>query len=167
MDGVEIHNPYRLFGLVSAFNPETVDRFELTAGGFGAAYGDRLSSILVVDNRAGRPAFQGSTSASFTDGNVVVEGAAPGGGSWLVTGRRTYYDLVANLVSDQDFPSFADVQVQADWEFGPGHRLSVLGLTSRENADFRLDEDDGRESGRFITTAGNDPRLAAAGRAGR
>ena len=115
MDGVEIHNPYRLFGLVSAFNPETVDRFELTAGGFGAAYGDRLSSILVVDNRAGRPAFQGSTSASFTDGNVVVEGAAPGGGSWLVTGRRTYYDLVANGVSDQDFPAFADQQGQADW----------------------------------------------------
>ena len=37
MDGVEIHNPYRLFGFVSAFNPETVERFELTAGGFGAA----------------------------------------------------------------------------------------------------------------------------------
>ena len=156
MDGVEIHNPYRLFGLVSAFNPETVDRFELTAGGFGAAYGDRLSSILVVDNRSGRPDFQGSTSASFTDGNVVLEGRAPGGGSWLATGRRTYYDLVANLVADQDFPSFADVQLQADWEFGDGHRLSVLGLSSRENADFRLDEEDGRDSGRFMTTAGND-----------
>ena len=25
MDGVEIHNPYRLFGLVSAFNPETIE----------------------------------------------------------------------------------------------------------------------------------------------
>ena len=156
MDGVEIHNPYRLFGLVSAFNPETVDRFELTAGGFGAAYGDRLSSILTVDNRAGRPDFQGSASASFTDGNVVLEGPAPGGGSWLVTGRRTYYDLVAGLVSDQGFPSFTDVQAQADWEFGAGHRLSVLGLSSRENADFRLDEEDGRDSGRFTTTAGND-----------
>ena len=156
MNGVEIHNPYRLFGLVSAFNPETVDRFELTAGGFGAAYGDRLSSILTVDNRVGRPDFQGSTSASFTDGNVVLEGPAPAGGSWLVTGRRTYYDLVANLVADQDFPSFADVQVQADWEFGAGHHLSVLGLSSRENADFRLDEEDGRDSGRFMTTAGND-----------
>ena len=56
MDGIEVHNPYRLFGIASAFNPETVESFELTAGGFGAAYGDRLSSILVVDNRAGRPA---------------------------------------------------------------------------------------------------------------
>ena len=33
MDGVEIHNPYRLFGLTSAFNPETVSGFELYAGG--------------------------------------------------------------------------------------------------------------------------------------
>ena len=58
MDGVEVHNPYRLFGLVSAFNPETVDRFELTAGGFGAAYGDRLSSLLIVDNRPGRATWE-------------------------------------------------------------------------------------------------------------
>jgi outer membrane receptor protein involved in Fe transport len=54
MDGVEIHNPFRLFGLTSAFNPATVDRFELTAGGFSAKYGDRLSSILVVENRRHR-----------------------------------------------------------------------------------------------------------------
>lgn len=77
MDGVEIHNPFRLFGLVSAFNPETVERFELTAGGFGAAYGDRLSSLLIVDNRSGQPDFQGATAASVTDANVVFEGAPP------------------------------------------------------------------------------------------
>src|SRR4029077_9527473 len=72
MDGVEIHNPYRLFGLTSAFNPETVDRFELLAGGFSAKYGDRLSSILIVDNRAGttRRSFAGSASMSITDANV-------------------------------------------------------------------------------------------------
>ena len=56
MDGVEIHDPYRLFGLASAFNPETVQNFELTAGGFSPKYGDRLSSILVIDNRAGTTA---------------------------------------------------------------------------------------------------------------
>ena len=53
MDGVEIHNPYRLFGLTSAFNPETVRGFELYAGAFSAKYGDRLSSLLVVENRPG------------------------------------------------------------------------------------------------------------------
>ena len=159
MDGVEIHNPFRLFGLVSAFNPETVERFELTAGGFGAAYGDRLSSLLIVDNRTGERDFQGSTSASVTDANAVFEGTAPGGGSWLLSGRRTYYDLVAGLFTDQGLPRFADVQLQANWTFGPGHRLSVLGLTSRERADFRLDDEDdpaAGERGRFMSEAGND-----------
>ena len=159
MDGVEIHNPYRLFGLVSAFNPETVERFELTAGGFGAPYGDRLSSLLIVDNRLGERDFTGSSSASITDANVVLEGAAPGGGSWLLSGRRTYYDLVAGLVTDQSLPAFADVQVQAGWEFGPGHRLALFGLTSRENADFRFDDEDdeaSRDTGRLFSEAGND-----------
>ena len=159
MDGVEIHNPYRLFGLVSAFNPETVERFELTAGGFGAAYGDRLSSLLIVDNRIGERDFTGSSSASITDANLVLEGGTPGGGSWLLSGRRTYYDVVANAVSDQRLPSFGDLQMQAQWTFGPGHRLTLLGLTSRENADL-VSEDEGDPDfdvgDSFFWKAGND-----------
>ena len=92
MDGVEIHNPYRLFGLTSAFNPETVDFFELSAGAFSAEHGDRLSSLLVIENRPGtyKEGLRGSATMSVTDANVVLEGRLPGKsrGSWLVTGRR-------------------------------------------------------------------------------
>ena len=141
MDGVEIHNPYRLYGIASAFNPETVENFDLRAGGFGVQYGDRLSSLLIIDNRTGGRTFRGTAAASITDGNVVIEGRTPGRarGSWLLSARRTYYDLVAGRLQDQNFPSFADVQLQADWEFGPGHRLSLLGLRSREDADLDID----------------------------
>ena len=156
MDGVEIHNPYRLFGLVSAFNPETIEQFELTAGGFGAAYGDRLSSVLVVDNRIGRSDFQGSASISATDGNFVAEGAVLGNGTWLLSGRRTYYDVVAGLITDQNLPSFTDVQLPGNWEFGVGHRLSAFGLSSRENADFMVNKEDSRNTGNFLADAGND-----------
>jgi hypothetical protein len=139
MDGVEIHNPYRLFGLTSAFNPETIDRFELTAGGFSAKYGDRLSSILVVDNRRGSTAraVQGSASLSLTDANVILEGRLPKGarGSWLVTGRRTYYDLVAERVTDQDLPSFGDLQTKISWLPGSGRELTIFALHSRESTD--------------------------------
>lgn len=144
MDGVEIHNPYRLFGLVSAFNPETVESFALSAGGFGAAYGDRLSSLLTVENRSGGTAVSATSSLSITDGNLVLEGPLPGPGSFLVTGRRTYYDLVVGRVLDQNFPSFLDTQMQARWEFAGGSRLTVLGLRSREDTRFSQDEDDGR-----------------------
>ena len=160
MDGVEIHNPYRLFGLTSAFNPETVAGFELTAGGFSAKYGDRLSSLLVVENRDGRAdkGLSGSTSASITDANVILEGRLPGGapGSWLVTGRRTYYDLVAERIVDDDLPSFGDVQAKLAVGVGDWGTLSFFGLRSRENTDLSIDSSVPQEFGNVLNDAGND-----------
>jgi len=169
MDGVEIHNPYRLFGLTSAFNPEVVGNFELTAGAFNAKYGDRLSSILVVDNRAGTAtaALTGSASLSVTDANIVAEGRLPGttNGSWLVTGRRTYYDLIAEQVVDADLPSFTDVQGKATWLSRSGRRLTVFGLQSREGANAQVDQEDLGEDAaageRFALETGTHNDLAA------
>lgn len=145
MDGVEVYNPYRLFGLTSAFNPETIDRFELTAGGFSAKYGDRLSSILLVENRRGQrdTAVRGSAALALTDGNVVTEGRLPGvsTASWLLSGRRTYSGLVAEPIVNTDLPSFADLQANVVWEPGAGRRLALFGLTSREGADAQLQGD--------------------------
>ena len=158
MDGVEVHDPYRLFGLTSAFNPETIERFELSTGGFSALYGDRLSSLLVVENRDGTRSegLAGSASLSITDANLVLEGRLPGKavGSWLVTGRRTYYDLVASRITDQEFPAFADLQAKGVWEAAPGRTLTVFGLRSRQDAAIEIDEDDAR--GEFQDDTEND-----------
>ncbi len=158
MDGVEIHDPYRLFGLTSAFNPETIQRFELSTGGFSALYGDRLSSLLVVENRDGTRAqgFGGSASLSITDANLVMEGRLPGKavGSWLVTGRRTYYDLVASRITGQEFPAFGDLQGKGAWEPAPGRRVTLFGLRSRQAAAIEIDEDDAR--GEFQDDTEND-----------
>ena len=160
MDGVEIHNPFRLFGLTSAFNPETVRRFELFTGGFSAKYGDRLSSLLLVENRDGvsRGGWNGSTSLGLTDTNVVLEGSLPGEakGSWLVTGRRTYYDLLAERFTDSKLPSFADLQGRVAWEARPGQRLTLIGLRGREATDATFEGDTAGEQGDFVTAADND-----------
>ena len=159
MDGVEIHNPYRLFGLTSAFNPETVSSFELSSGAFPARYGDRLSSLLVVQNRAGdgTRTFGGSSTLSITDANLVAEGGLPKtNATWLVTGRRTYYDLVANSLTDTDLPAFADLQANVQWEPSPGTRLVLQGLRSRESADSLFEGDRAGDEGTFVTAARND-----------
>jgi hypothetical protein len=159
MDGVEIHNPYRLFGLTSAFNPETVEAFELTAGAFPARFGDRLSSILTIDNRAGNPArrVMGSATLALTDANMIAEGRLPGTsqGSWLISGRRTYYDLVAERFIDADLPSFTDVQARAVWRLRNGGQLAVFGLKSRENTDAEF-SNEGPEYAAIRTQARND-----------
>ena len=161
MDGVEVHNPYRLFGLTSAFNAETVERFEFTAGGFSVKHGDRLSSLLIVENRDGSRTRRlgGSSSLSLTDANVILEGKLPGAakGSWLLTTRRTYYDLVAERFVDAQLPAFRDLQFKASWEPGPGRKLSVIGLRSREDADaFFEDEGSRGEFGDFVSSVHND-----------
>lgn len=158
MDGVEVHDPYRLFGLTSAFNPETIQRFELATGGFSAKYGDRLSSLLIVENRDGArgQGLTGSASLSITDANLVLEGGMPGttSGSWIVTGRRTYYDLVAARVTDSQFPAFADLQAKGVWEPRAGQKLTLFGLRSRQEAAISIDEDTAR--GEFNDDTDND-----------
>ena len=158
MDGVEVHDPYRLFGLTSAFNPEIIQRFELATGGFSVKHGDRLSSLLLVENRDGRRdrRFAGSGALSITDGNIVLEGRLPGSatGSWLVTGRRTYYDVIAEKVAGEDFPGFADLQAKGVWEPGPGRKVTIFGLRSRQAAAFTIDEEDAQ--GEFQDDTDND-----------
>jgi len=159
MDGVEIHNPYRLFGLTSAFNPETVEKFELSAGAFSARYGDRLSSILVIENREGgkEKGVNGSSTLSITDGNILLEGPwrNPDRGSWIVSARRTYYDLIAERIIDQDLPGFHDLQFRGSFDPSASSRVTLFGIRSREGGDARF-EGDGTDYGAFVTAAEND-----------
>ena len=152
-----------LFGLTSAFNPETVENFELTAGGFSPKYGDRLSSLLVVDNRPGSTTRRvgGTATMGITDANVVLEGKLKGApGSWLVTGRRTYYDLIIGKIIDQSLPSFGDLQANVTLLPRPGQRLVFTGLYSRENTNAEFDSDDSLE--RFGLKAASKNDLASA-----
>lgn len=159
MDGVEIHNPYRLFGLTSAFNPETVEKFELSAGAFSAKYGDRLSSILVVENREGQKdgGVKGSSTLSITDGNVLLEGPWRNKekGSWIVSARRTYYDLVAERFIDQNLPGFNDLQFRGSYEPAANTKVTLFGIRSRETGDATFNGDSG-DRGAFVTAARND-----------
>ena len=124
------------------FNPAVVRDIRLLTGGFGARYGDRLSAVLDVEMRPGTPErrFAGSLNASLANGNLVLEGGAPMDGSWLVTARRTYYDLLLGLVARHldvvedgtSFPSFADLQGKLLLRPAPGHHVRLGAIASRD-----------------------------------
>ncbi len=149
IDDIEVFNPYRLYGFVSMFNPETVSEISLISGGFPARYGDRLSAVLDVQNREGGSTggpVAGKVNASATNANVVLEGELPGGmrGGWLLSGRRTYYDLIlgpiarsAKLVDgDVAFPNFRDVQFKAVLRPWADHSFVVNAITSRDATEL-------------------------------
>jgi hypothetical protein len=147
MDDVEIFNPYRLYGVVSMFNPDVVANVNLISGGFPVRYGDRLSAVLDVTNREGDNSkyIKGNINVSIADANLVLEGKNPFNvkGSWLLSSRRTYYDLIiepfvksAGLVDDNtSFPNFYDFQ--GKFVFGPfkGHKFLFNSIISRDGVD--------------------------------
>ncbi len=148
MDDIEIFNPYRLYGVISMFNPDIVSDVNLITGGFPAKYGDRLSAVLDVTNREGttNKNLTGSLNASIIDANLVLEGKNPFNlnGSWILSSRRTYYDLIiepfvknAGLVDQNvSFPNFYDVQSKL--VLGPynGNKILVNGIFSRDGVDL-------------------------------
>ena len=153
MDDVEVFNPYRLYGVISMFNPEAVNDINLITGGFPVEYGDRLSAVLDVTNRQGDRTtnLKGNLNASIVSANLVLEGKNPLDipGSWLINSRRTYYDLIiepfvknTGLVEDNvTFPNFYDVQ--AKFAFGPfnGHKFFINGILSRDAVNLVSSED--------------------------
>ena len=52
-----------------------------------------------------------------------------------MTGRRTYYDLVADRITGNDLPSFGDLQAKTVWDVRPGHSVTLFALRSRERTD--------------------------------
>lgn len=147
IDDVEVFNPYRLYGVISMFNPDAIEDVRLISGGFPAKYGDRLSAVLDVTNREGSrtKSITGSINASIVQANLVMEGKNPFNlkGGWLFNSRRTYYDLIlepfvksAGLVDDNtSFPNFYDLQTKL--VIGPynGQKFLLSGIISRDGVD--------------------------------
>ena len=149
MDNIEIFNPYRLYGVFSMFNPETLDDINLITGGFPSKYGDRLSAVLEVSNREGSKTkyFTGQTNVNIANANLVFSGKIPFKnipGSWIVSTRRSYYDLIlgpfakkSGLIDESaSFPSFEDVQGKLT--FGPfkDHKFILNGIYSRDGVNI-------------------------------
>lgn len=176
LDGIEVFNPYQLNGTGSLLNPLLVRRVDLYAGAFPAVFGDRLSSVLAVETRDGSTGTRlgGQVSTNLTTAGAVFEGRTGfWDGSWLVSGRRTYFDTFAStfarrtgVFNDIAFPDFADVQGKLTLRPSRRHLVRLTGLLSRDDLDFVAGEDAFGEqegAGRSLVDGGNTSRNAALG----
>ncbi len=158
LDDIEVFSPYQLSGLGSLLNPATIGQVDLYAGAFPARYGDRLSSVLAVQTRDGAPerTLAGRIGVNLLSLNLLLEGRTGfWQGSWLVSGRRTYFDSFANtfarrvgVFNEVAFPDFADGQVRLALRPARGHTLRLTALHSRDALDFVAQQDQvGRQEG--------------------
>lgn len=96
LDGVPVYNASHLFGFFSVFNADAIKDVKLIKGGFPARYGGRLSSVIEVNMKEGnKKEFKGAGSIGLISSKLTLEGPLSDKTSFMLSGRRTYIDLLA------------------------------------------------------------------------
>lgn len=96
LDGVPVYNASHLFGFFSVFNADAIKNVTLIKGGFPARYGGRISSVVDIRMKEGdMKEFHGEGSIGLISSKLTLEGPIKKDTtSFLISGRRTYYDLI-------------------------------------------------------------------------
>ncbi|UCD83556.1 MAG: TonB-dependent receptor plug domain-containing protein, partial [Deltaproteobacteria bacterium] len=151
LDDTLILNPYHM-GIFSIFNNDLVESVDFYAGGFPAIYPNVLSGIVDVHYREGkRDGISGMADLSLISAKARLEGPYLGEkGSYLLSARRTYYDLIlAGLEKvDQEFdtdeiavPSFYDIYGKFVQDVTPRNKLRLSLLRYADSVTLKEFED--------------------------
>lgn len=138
LDEATVYNPNHLFGLFSTFNTAAISKVTLIKGGFPAQYGGRLSSILDISLREGsRDKVHVDGGVGLITSNLTVDGPLNHGkGSFIVSGRRSYIDLLLKPFKLGINYYFYDTNFKANYDLGPKDRVYLSAFLGRDNADY-------------------------------
>ncbi|MEM9528716.1 MAG: TonB-dependent receptor, partial [Bacteroidota bacterium] len=170
LDGVPVYNVSHLLGIFSVFNADALRNVTLTKGGFPARYGGRLSSVLEINMKEGNlKEWEGEGSIGIISSKLTLSGPIKKDKtSILVSGRRTYADLIAkpliksaaaNEGSDVDLSLyFYDLNAKLQHKVNENHRLFLSFYSGADvfGTEIREDEDrfgGGTDWGNIISAA--------------
>lgn len=132
-------------GRAAILAPDVFDTLEFSAGGFGARYGDKMSSALDIHLReANRKRVQGVVFADSGTAGGSVDAPLGKRGSWLFSARRSYIDVALDVagIAEQGiigYPRTFDFTNKFIYDLAPRHKLSVSVLNFFE--DFNQTDD--------------------------
>jgi outer membrane cobalamin receptor len=135
-------------GSIAMLNGDILDGITLLNGSYPQRYGNRLGAELDFHMREGsRSRTQTRIGVSGTDASLVVEGplGRAKAGSWLVSLRKSYLELLLKQVSDDtdDFGfGFSDAQSKVTYDVSSRHRLELSLVAGRSRLDQDVSSDD-------------------------
>ena len=142
LDGVPVYNASHLFGFFSVFNADAINRVELIKGGFPARYGGRLSSVIDISMKEGNAnEIKGEGSIGIVASRLTVEGPISKNTSFIVSGRRTYIDILASplirAATEGDETAgyyFYDLNAKVNHRFNERNRVYLSVYTGDDRA---------------------------------
>lgn len=104
LDDAPVYNASHLFGFFSAFNADATTNVSFWKSGFPAQYGGRVSSILDLKMKEGnKERMAGDGGIGILSARMTLEGPIKSGkSSFLISGRRSFLDLFAPLITHND-----------------------------------------------------------------
>jgi len=127
-------------GFLSFINMEFVDQATFSTGGFGARYGDKLSSICDIRLADGSTSsVSGKATLSATQFGLNLEGPLSDQTSFIFSARKSYLDLVYRAYNYSFVPEFYDYMGKMTVRLGNQDKLSFLGFAA--NDDYSLFND--------------------------
>ena len=95
IDGMYVHQPFHILGFYSAFPADIINRADVYAGGYGAQFNGRMSSVIDVYTRNGsKKGYGGSVSLAPFVSAALIEGP-------LVKDRISFLGSFRQSVIDQ------------------------------------------------------------------
>ncbi len=146
-DNAVVYSPVHFFGLFSTFLVEGIDDVQFYKSGFPAQYGNRLSSVLKMEGRAGG---QDSVEEWFSKSSIKISTFAAqlhteghkGPARWVLAGRTTYIGYILDLCNaiglldlDLDY-EFTDLQGTFMYNFSEDTRLKLSFYMGKDRLEF-------------------------------
>jgi len=142
IDGVPVYNPAHALGIFSVFNSDALRSVNVIKSGHPARYGGRLSSVIDVRMKEGNlQEWHGEGSIGLISSKLTLSGPiVKDRASLLVSGRRTYADLVLSPLlqsgTEQDIdPSlfFHDFNAKLQYKVNDKNRIYVSGYWGKDS----------------------------------
>lgn len=150
LDGVPVYNVSHLFGFFSVFNPDGIKSVNLIKGGFPARYGGRLSSVLDIRMKEGNlNEIKGEGAIGLVASKLTLEGPIKKGRtSFLVSGRRTYLDVLIRPFTQQQREEgstagyyFYDLNTKINHKIDDKNRVYLSGYFGKDRAYARFEDE--------------------------
>lgn len=150
LDEAVVYNASHLFGFFSVFNADAVKSVNLTKGGMPANFGGRMSSVLEVNmNEGNNKKFGMKGGIGAISSRLTVQGPLKKDkGSFIVSARRTYIDVIMKAAIPDDSPFagssyfFYDLNMKMNYKLGDKDRIYLSGYYGKDEFSFGNKEDD-------------------------